>query len=356
MTKFIRFVLLAAGISIWIALPVVDAVARKLGPEPFVYRETASGDNLWNIAREVTPGDGTSRNQVMFAILRKNPDAFTGGNINFLRNGVELTMPSAAEARAEVPEQVDSLARLHKSGWRTGQAVTPQLYELAPAVTPKLESSAATGFAPEAATPPARMPQLAASPSPAPSAPLPPIEPIAPWAASSANAPLKSKAADAPASKADTIPPESIATDQTAGGWGAGGAAVTIAWLALGSVAAFALYKLVQRRRLAGIRTGEREVRQRSRATPVRPADLSKVLPEIEPVGELVARLDAVGFADRAPDEREIDVKLRLAKAYVDVNRLRAAQQILHEVRREGAPRYRRFAEDQLASPTGPTA
>ena len=75
-----------------------------------------------------------------------------------------------------------------------------------------------------------------------------------------------------------------------------------------------------------------------------------------EPVGELVARLGAIGFADRAPDEREIDVKLRLAKAYVDVNRLRAAQQILHEVRREGAPRYRRFAEDQLASPTGPAA
>ncbi|MGQ0509305.1 MAG: FimV/HubP family polar landmark protein [Betaproteobacteria bacterium] len=59
------------------------------------------GDTLYAIARRLRP-EGVTLNQVLVALFRANPDAFTGGNINQLRVGAVLAIPPR-DAMAELP-------------------------------------------------------------------------------------------------------------------------------------------------------------------------------------------------------------------------------------------------------------
>ncbi len=75
----------------------------------------ARGETLWGIAMAMRPDSRLSMNQTMLAIYEANPGAF-GGNINVLRAGASLRLPSAEEiytidrgsALAEVQRQHDS--------------------------------------------------------------------------------------------------------------------------------------------------------------------------------------------------------------------------------------------------------
>ena len=67
------------------------------------YDSTAGGDHyvqkgetLWGLASRVRPDDRLTINQTMMAIFEANPQAF-GGNINVLRAGASLRIPSADE-------------------------------------------------------------------------------------------------------------------------------------------------------------------------------------------------------------------------------------------------------------------
>lgn len=84
-------------------------------------------DTLWEIAMRVE--GNASIHQTMLAIQDLNPDAFIGGNINRMKSGQVLRLPSAqdltkrsrAEALAQVNQQTES--------WRTGRATPPALAE-----------------------------------------------------------------------------------------------------------------------------------------------------------------------------------------------------------------------------------
>lgn len=75
----------------------------------------AQSETLWGIARSVRPDSGLTINQVMLAIYEANPAAF-GGNINILKAGATLRIPSADDmysidrrsANAEAQRQHDS--------------------------------------------------------------------------------------------------------------------------------------------------------------------------------------------------------------------------------------------------------
>lgn len=54
-------------------------------------------DTLWNIARDVSGGSGASIHQAMMALYEANPEAFINGNINMLRRGQVLRIPSGDE-------------------------------------------------------------------------------------------------------------------------------------------------------------------------------------------------------------------------------------------------------------------
>lgn len=57
-------------------------------------------DTLWRIAERIKPQSNISTYQVMYALYQKNPEAFIDGNLNHLRPGATLTIPSEAEMRA----------------------------------------------------------------------------------------------------------------------------------------------------------------------------------------------------------------------------------------------------------------
>src|SRR5690606_31455948 len=63
------------------------------------------GQTLSEIASSLAAGSGHSLNQVMLALLRNNPDAFIGGNINLIRQGAVLRVPPGEEwSQASVAE------------------------------------------------------------------------------------------------------------------------------------------------------------------------------------------------------------------------------------------------------------
>ena len=75
-------------------------------------RRVNRGDTLWSVAEPYARENGVSINQMMLAIQSANPQSFSGNNINNLKSGVVLRIPtdnlyqySAKEALAEVQRQ-----------------------------------------------------------------------------------------------------------------------------------------------------------------------------------------------------------------------------------------------------------
>ena len=76
--------------------PAVPAPAASYGP-------VRNSETLWVIAQKTRPHTGYSIEQMMMALQRANPDAFHRGNVNLLKQGVELTIPG--------PEFIGQLSR-----------------------------------------------------------------------------------------------------------------------------------------------------------------------------------------------------------------------------------------------------
>ncbi len=93
------------------------AVTRSYSPSAAAsvdsYGAIRRNETLWSIAEQLRPGRDVSTHQMMLALQRKNPQAFEGNNINNLRAGATLAVPtrteietfSASAALAEVKRQ-----------------------------------------------------------------------------------------------------------------------------------------------------------------------------------------------------------------------------------------------------------
>ncbi|HRP36147.1 MAG TPA: FimV/HubP family polar landmark protein, partial [Gammaproteobacteria bacterium] len=89
-------------------------------------------DTLWAIAQRVRPDTGLSTNQVMVALFRANPNAFDG-NINRLRAGAILRVPSRSEMAATSGGEATAEVRRQNEAWRGAAApVAERRLELAP--------------------------------------------------------------------------------------------------------------------------------------------------------------------------------------------------------------------------------
>lgn len=83
-------------------MPVAEAGAR--------YR-VVSGDSLWKIAAGLrTAGSQASQQALMGAIHALNPQAFSGGDIDSLRAGVDLLLPDSAQAEGAPIAPADTAA------------------------------------------------------------------------------------------------------------------------------------------------------------------------------------------------------------------------------------------------------
>ncbi|GAA0839575.1 hypothetical protein GCM10009113_03210 [Marinobacter szutsaonensis] len=92
---------------------------------------TGASDTLWTIAQRVRPDNSVSMQQVMLAIQDLNPDAFIGGNINRLKRGEVLRVPTKdqiqSRTRAEATRIVSQQNQEFQSPQRTVDATpTPQ--------------------------------------------------------------------------------------------------------------------------------------------------------------------------------------------------------------------------------------
>ncbi|HAI59591.1 MAG TPA: hypothetical protein DCM32_06895, partial [Xanthomonadaceae bacterium] len=82
-------------------------------------RAVAEGETLWRIASENRQGATVA--QMMLAIQRANPDAFLRENINLLRKGAVLRIPTATEAADMDRVEAEARVREQMTAWRGTQ-------------------------------------------------------------------------------------------------------------------------------------------------------------------------------------------------------------------------------------------
>ncbi|BFI95891.1 MAG: hypothetical protein RSP_14010 [Rhodanobacter sp.] len=78
-----------------------------------------SGQSLSTVARKTAPA-GVDVNQMMLALKQANPDAFYRDNINALKAGTVLRIPSKAEAEAMAVAAAAEEVRRQNGDWRNG--------------------------------------------------------------------------------------------------------------------------------------------------------------------------------------------------------------------------------------------
>lgn len=96
-------------------------VAPQPVPQPDGYR-TRAGDTMWKVAEQLRPSDAVSVSQTMIAIQRANPKAFAGDNINQLKRGQVLRIPSEAQIREVSAQEAAASIREQTSEWRSRTA------------------------------------------------------------------------------------------------------------------------------------------------------------------------------------------------------------------------------------------
>ncbi len=91
---------------------------------PRTYR-VRRNDTLGRIAERLRPDPSLSVNQIMLALLDDNPQAFTGANINNLRQGAELTVPTAERIARIAPDEATARVRQQYADWRAARQPAP---------------------------------------------------------------------------------------------------------------------------------------------------------------------------------------------------------------------------------------
>lgn len=124
------------------------------GPADDTPYDTSSGgdyvvqrsETLWGIASRMRPDSRLTMNQTMLAIFEANPGAF-GGNINVLRAGAALRIPSADEIFRISRNDALAEARRQNEAWGSGTGYTPPPAETRPSLTLVPPDEEPTGLA-----------------------------------------------------------------------------------------------------------------------------------------------------------------------------------------------------------------
>ena len=80
--------------------------------------EVQRGDTLQKIATQYKPAD-VSLEQMLAALFRGNREAFDGENMNRLRAGAIMTIPSASDAQSTPEAEAERIVRMQASDWRS---------------------------------------------------------------------------------------------------------------------------------------------------------------------------------------------------------------------------------------------
>ena len=101
-------------IALVIALFVFPCFARTYGP-------TKSTDHLWRVAIKVKPSKSVTVQQTMIAILKANPSAFLKYNINSIKSGYYLRIPSLKTIKSISPSKAVSMVHKQNKAWNKPQ-------------------------------------------------------------------------------------------------------------------------------------------------------------------------------------------------------------------------------------------
>ncbi|QFG78754.1 Motility protein FimV [Acidithiobacillus sp. 'AMD consortium'] len=120
------------------AAPLYHGWARvsRYGPVPV-------NGSLFQAAQSIVNSNAVTIDQVMAALLKANPQAFKGGNPDYLYAGTMLTVPSLAQVQSASPAQA--------SAWLSARKAVNKLSVVAVATAPTA-SAAATSAAPVSAS------------------------------------------------------------------------------------------------------------------------------------------------------------------------------------------------------------
>lgn len=351
------------------AEPIVGETARP-------FRTTVAQDNLWDIAGKVARQAGVGRQQVMVAVLRRNPDAFVKGNIHRLRQGVPLVLPSLGELKAEDRAASVALVGAHLAALKSG-ATLPALpaagAPVAAVVTPP--PVAASAPAPAPASAPASVPAAPVVQAPAPE-PMPASAPASAAAEVPAEAPASS-ATLTPASPA-TRPAADVARPAAREGDEAAAPASALRWLPWLLGAGVLAGGVILWRRRPGLQEAAlpsaspvetlRASAPRNFDVSTAAADMARTVEAAPLVTELVRPVAAEGEetsssapVPAAPLAGSIDPELRgalrveMARTCLEIGREAAARELLEVVLREDSGRHQAAAADMLAR-MGPAA
>ena len=345
------------------AEPIVGETARP-------FRTTVAQDNLWDIAGKVARQAGVGRQQVMVAVLRRNPDAFVKGNIHRLRQGVPLVLPSLGELKAEDRAASVALVEAHLAALKSG-ATLPALpaagAPVAAVVTPP--PVAASAPAPAPASAPAPVPAAPVVQAPAPE-PMPASAPASAAAGVPAEAPASS-ATLTPASPA-TRPAADVARPAAREGDEAAAPASALRWLPWLLGAGVLAGGVILWRRRPGLQEAAlpsaspvetlRASAPRNFDVSTAAADMARTVEAAPLVTELVRPVAAEGEetsssapVPAAPLAGSIDPELRgalrveMARTCLEIGREAAARELLEVVLREDSGRHQAAAADMLA-------
>ncbi|MBI2993349.1 MAG: hypothetical protein HYY48_04135 [Gammaproteobacteria bacterium] len=141
-------------------MPAVEGAAGAPAPVAGAYAggdygPTVANDTLWSIASLTRPDANTTVQQMMLALLRANPEAFIGNNVNGLKRGHVLRMPSPAEISSVAPKEAFNQVKAQYAAWQeAGGAVPPEaLPRPAGAAGAEVAAAAPPAAAPAAVAP-----------------------------------------------------------------------------------------------------------------------------------------------------------------------------------------------------------
>lgn len=94
-------------------------IRTRMNPRSEVYVDVH--DTLWKLATRHRPDGSVTGEQMMLALQRKNPASFPTGNINMLKAGTVMKLPSLDEVQQLTPAQAKAEVARQNRAWREGR-------------------------------------------------------------------------------------------------------------------------------------------------------------------------------------------------------------------------------------------
>lgn len=100
----------------------LDNIKTRMNPQSQIYVDV--NDTLWNLAKKYKPAGNITEAQMMLALQRKNPKAFANNNVNQLKAGVVLDIPTLDEASELTQKQANEEFWRQTGVWKQGGVVS----------------------------------------------------------------------------------------------------------------------------------------------------------------------------------------------------------------------------------------